>query len=107
MDHARHIEQRLQSFGAEKDVPNEQAVMADAYAKLVQRLTPYSKSPEDAVSFCLVHLSTEMTRQAKLPLSELVDKWEKEKLASKIKPLAHLRKTQGFAPPGANVPPLA
>ncbi len=94
LDHARQIEEKLQNFGAQKDVPNEKAVMADAYAKLVDRLVPYSKSPEDAVSFYLVHLGTEMSRQAKPPLSELVDKWEKEKLTSKIKPLAYRTKTE-------------
>lgn len=38
MGHARQIEQKLQNFAAQKDVPNEKAVMADAYAKLVDRL---------------------------------------------------------------------
>ena len=94
MGHARQIEQKLQNFAAQKDVPNEKAVMADAYAKLVQRLNPYSKSPEDPVSFYLVHLGTEMSRQAKPPLSGLVNRWEKEKLASKIKPLAYRTKTE-------------
>ena len=39
--------------------------MADAYANLVDRLSLYSKTPEEAVNFYLAHLGREATRQSK------------------------------------------
>jgi len=87
LDWARAIEERILKHGAQADVPTEKVVMADAYSKLVDRLSPYAKTPEEAVDFYLVHLGREATRQSKPSVGELVDKWKESKLTSKIKPI--------------------
>jgi integrase len=81
LDWARGIEQNITKHGGQTDVPDDKVVMADAYAKLIDRLTPYSKTPEEAVGFFLVHLGTEATRQAKPFIRTLVDKWQEFKKA--------------------------
>lgn len=81
LDWARAIEETIAKHGAQADVPKEKVVMADAYAKLIGRLTPYSKTPEEAVGFFLVHLGTEATRKAKPFIRDLVNKWHEFKKA--------------------------
>jgi hypothetical protein len=87
LERARLIADKIAKFGAQPDVPTETKAQAEAYAKLVERLTPYSKTPENAVEFYLVHLGNEVLRLAMPPLSQLIDKWRDEKLESKIKPI--------------------
>jgi len=87
LDWARSVEETITKHRAQTDVPNDKLVMADAYSKIVGRLSPYSKTPEDAAEFYLAHLGKEATRQSKPSVGELVDKWKESKLTSKIKPI--------------------
>src|SRR5215467_6299767 len=49
LDYARQIAERIEVNGAQPALPKEVKVKADSYSKLIDRLTPYSKTPEEAV----------------------------------------------------------
>ncbi|HOX55606.1 MAG TPA: site-specific integrase [Candidatus Paceibacterota bacterium] len=87
LDWARSVEETITKHRAQTDVPNDKLVMAENYSKILDRLSPYSKTPEDAADFYLAHLGKEATRQSKPSVAELVDKWKESKLTSKIKPI--------------------
>ena len=94
LSHARQIEAALKLNGAQPQVPKEKVAYVAAYEKLVERLSSYGKTPENAVDFYITHLGNEVLRQAKPFLNDLVDNWESEKLTSKIKPLAERTKPE-------------
>jgi integrase len=76
LEHARAIAEQVAKYGAQPNVPEDVKRRADEYGKLVERLMPYSKTPEDAVTFYLSHLGTEILRQAKPPIKGLTEKWQ-------------------------------
>jgi integrase len=76
LDRARAIEKQIQQTGAQPEMPKEKLLMAVAYERLIERLTPYGKTPEEAVNHYLAHLGSELLRQAKPFISELADKWQ-------------------------------
>ena len=80
LDYARQIAKKIEQSGAQTNIPKEKLAMADAYAKLVQRLTCFDKTPEDAVHHYVKFLGEEIIRQAKPPILELADKWRDFKL---------------------------
>jgi integrase len=75
LDYRNEILKSIDSNGAQPAVPKEVKVQADAYAKLVDRLTRFDKTPEDAVDHFLKFLGNEVIRQAKPPIRKLADKW--------------------------------
>jgi integrase len=85
---------QLEQHGAQTHVPKEKLVIVDAYEKLIEKLNPYGKTPEDAVDHYLVFLATEMLRETKPLLRKLVDLWETEKLTSKIRPLSERTRSE-------------
>lgn len=80
LDKARAIASLIVKNGAQPDLPKEKLAMADAYAKLAERLTPYGRKPEEAVDHFLKSLGDEILRQAKPPIRNLVDQWQAHKL---------------------------
>jgi hypothetical protein len=50
LDYAEQIAEQIKKGGSVADVPKEKIALADRYEKLVEKLTPYGKTPEDAVS---------------------------------------------------------
>lgn len=94
LDYAKQIAEQILTHGSSADVPKEKLVQADAYAKLVERLTPYGKTPEDATDHYLKFLGSELVLQAKPFVKELVTTWETEKLTSKIRPLSNRTKSE-------------
>jgi hypothetical protein len=94
LDYARQIEATIKQSGAQPSIPKEKIGYVAAYENLIKRLSPYSKTLEDAVSFYVVHLGNEALRRAQPFLKELVNEWETEKLTSKIRPLAERTKPE-------------
>jgi integrase len=84
LGYARQIEERIQVNGAQPIVPKEIKIQADAYVKLVERLTPHSKAPEEAVSHFIKFLGDEIIRQAKPTVGQLVDQFHAHKLLEKM-----------------------
>ena len=82
LDRARAIAEQVAKFGAQPEVPREIKVQADAYGKLVGRLTPLGKTPEDAVTHYITFLGEDTLRKAKPPISELADQWRDFKLTN-------------------------
>jgi len=83
LDFRNQISKSIEVNGAQPAVPKEVKIQADAYAKLVERLAPHSKTPEEAVDHYVKFLGDEIIRQAKPPIQELADKWRDFKLTDK------------------------
>jgi hypothetical protein len=79
LDRARAIAEQVAKFGAQPQLPKEMKVQADAYAKLVEPLTPFDKTPEDAVAHYVKFLADEIIRQTIPPIRDLVEKWREHK----------------------------
>ena len=94
LDYARQIEKSIQTNGAQPNIQKEKIGFVTAHEKLIERLNPFSKTPEDAVNFYIVYLGNEALKQAKPFIKDLVIKWETEKLTSKIRPLSGRTKTE-------------
>jgi integrase len=80
LDYARQIAKQIEATGTQTNIPKEKLAMASAYAKLVERLTRFDKTPQDAVDHYVKFLGEEIIRQAKPPILELADKWRDFKL---------------------------
>lgn len=83
LDKARSIAEQVAKFGAQPEVPVETKRQAEAYQKLVDRLAPIAKTPEQAVDHFLQWHGEEILRQAKPLVRALVDEYEKHKLIEK------------------------
>lgn len=79
LKHATDIQEQLQKFGAQTNVPKEKVVMADRFEDLTVKLADFGKSPEDAVNHYIEHLGREALRQVKPFIRDLVDQWEQYK----------------------------
>src|SRR5258708_4323000 len=75
LDFRKQISESIEANGAQPAVPKEVKLQADAYAKLVERLTRFDKTPEEGISHYVKFLGDEIIRQAKPPIKELADKW--------------------------------
>ncbi|MBE0546045.1 MAG: site-specific integrase [Verrucomicrobia bacterium] len=80
LDYARQIEKSIRSIGMQSNIPKEKLACITSYEKLVERLAPHGKTPEDAVDHYVKFLGDEILRQAKPPIRELADKWRDFKL---------------------------
>ena len=81
LKHASDIQEQLQKFGAQTNVPKEKVVMADRFEDLTVKLADFGKSPEDAVNHYIEHMGQERLRQVKPFVSKLVDDWMTNKRA--------------------------
>lgn len=84
IDFQRQIQDRLDANGPQPHIPRETKVQADAYLKLVERLKPHAKTPEQAVDHYTKFLGEEIIRQAKPTVGQLVDKFQAHKLLEKV-----------------------
>lgn len=84
LDFRSQISESIEVNGAQPAVPKEIKIQADAYAKLVDRLTPHGKTPEEAVDHYVKFLGEEIIRQAKPTVGQLVDKFQSHKLLEKV-----------------------
>lgn len=97
MDFAREIEKQITKFGAQSDIPKEVKIQADSYAKLVERLTPFNKTPEEAVDSFIKFLGEEIIRKAKPPIGSLVDDWQAFKLTDTTLSKPMIRDIRSYA----------
>ena len=79
LEMARELEQDITKNGAQPNLPKEKLAQAEAYEKLTKSLSPFGKTPEDAVSHYVRFLGDEVLRQAKPPIRDLSDNWMKFK----------------------------
>jgi hypothetical protein len=84
LDHARQLAEQFQRHGIQPEVPHEDKLRADAYQKLVERLTPYGKTPEEGIARCLETLADDAINQAKPTVGKLVDQFQAHKLLEKV-----------------------
>ncbi len=75
-EYARGIADRLVQNGKGPDVPNDRIQFASSYEKLTTRLSCYGRTPEEAVAHYLGHLGSEIAKQAKPSIRDLVEKWQ-------------------------------
>ena len=83
LDRARAIAEQVTKFGAQPELPREAKIQADAYTKLVERLTPFGKTPEDAADHLVKFLGEEVIRQAKPSIEVLADRWRDYRFTDK------------------------
>src|SRR5689334_861202 len=91
---AREIAKKIEEHGAEPEFAKDKLELAKAYQILTEKLSTHGKTPEEAVAHYLTFLGNEIIRQAKPVLKGLIEKWETEKLASKIRPLSDRTRTE-------------
>jgi integrase len=94
VDWARQISKKIEEDGAQPEVAKDKLELARAYQTLKERLSAHGKTPEEAVTHYLGFLGNEIIRQAKPVLKVQIEKWETEKLASKIRPLSDRTRTE-------------
>src|SRR5438876_2616175 len=94
VDWARQIAERIEKNGAEPEIPRDKVGFVSAHERLIEKLRPFNKTPEDAVNHYLTFLGKEILRQAKPFLKDSVVRWETEKLTSKIRPLSERTQTE-------------
>jgi integrase len=80
LDHARQIEALIKQRGAQPEMPKEKLAQAESYQKLVDRLKPHGKTPEEAVEHYVGFLGDQIIRQALPSISELAQRWQAFKL---------------------------
>jgi integrase len=80
LDFRNQISESIEVNGTQSAVPKEVKIQADAYAKLLERLTRFDKTPEEAVDHYVKFLGNEIARRALPPIKELADKWRDFKL---------------------------
>jgi hypothetical protein len=83
LQYAREVEARIVATGAQPTVPESVKSSATAYDKLVERLRPYDRKPEEAVDHYLKFLGEQQLRSVKPSISELADKWKAYREADK------------------------
>ncbi|HUA66552.1 MAG TPA: hypothetical protein VME24_11940 [Alphaproteobacteria bacterium] len=74
------IEESIKTNGSQASVPREKLVLATAYEKLLTRLKPFDKTPEQAVDHYVKFLGEEMLRKTMPTIGHLVELWEAHKL---------------------------
>jgi len=79
LDRARQIEASIQQHGAQLNIPKDKLSHVAAYEKLIERLTPFEKKPEDAVDHFVKFLGDEILRRAMPTVRQLVDQWQTHK----------------------------
>ena len=84
LDWARNIAEQIQTTGAQPALPREAKLQAEAYVKLVERLLPLGRTPEEAVEHYVKWLGEEMIRKAKPTIGHLVDQFQSHKLLEKV-----------------------
>ena len=80
LDWARQIAEQIEKSGSVSDVPKEKIVLANRYEKMVERLTRFDKTPEQAIDHFVKFLGDEILRQAMPTIRQLVEQWEAYKL---------------------------
>ncbi|HEX5219947.1 MAG TPA: hypothetical protein VFZ59_10300 [Verrucomicrobiae bacterium] len=80
LSYARQIEKHVQDNGRRTEIPKDKLVHVTAYEKLIERLQPFGKNPEDAVEHYVKFLGDSIIRQAMPTVRELVEQWHAHKL---------------------------
>ena len=76
LDEARQIEASIKQRGAQPTIPKDKLSDVAAYEKLIKRLAPFNKTPEDAIEHYVKFRGDEILRQAMPTVAQLVDRWE-------------------------------
>jgi integrase len=74
------LEASIKEHGAQPNIPKDKLAFVSAYERLIERLTPFAKKPEDAVDHYVQFLGDEIARQAMPTVRHLVDQWQTNKL---------------------------
>ncbi len=95
--HAKDIEEQIKKFGAQADVPKGKVILAERFQGLTEKLDLYGRTPEDAVTHYLQHLSDEIAKQKKPFIRDLADEWEKFKCADQTVSKRYLKEIHSYA----------
>ena len=79
--YARQIEKQIIENGKQPTVPTEKIQSARSYERILEKLSPYCRTPEEAADHFLKHLGNEIAKQQKPCIRELVGQWKEFKYA--------------------------
>lgn len=79
LDYARQIEQRLVNHGKQPELSPEKLQAARSYETLATKLAVHGRTPEEAADHFLIHLGSEVVRQAKPLIKVLAEDWKASK----------------------------
>ena len=79
--YARQIQAKIVENGKQPTLPTEKIQSARSYEKILEKLSPYGRTPEEAADHFLIHLGNDIAKQQKPCVRELVGQWKEFKYA--------------------------
>lgn len=81
---ARRIEANVIQNGKEPSLPTEKIQSAKSYERILEKLSPYGRTPEEAVDHFLEFLADQVIQHNKPCVRDLADQWREFKFADTI-----------------------